>query len=561
MRFVTGDECGLLKEFVPEIAHRKLAKEDAASTKSDIVLPVHYDNIQKVNRQHGIQRVDPNESQTRAKGVVDMTLLSSGDDLQENSKDNAAFSFASLRQNGCVEVWQTARGAGEDSGTRKSKFAQYQRLSLSGDVFEGTKKTSLISNVPVKPLALAAFGRATQRLLAADTHGNMVILKMPSANDAGNKPTSILQRFSAYDNTSPDNVTLTYTKGKIINTQLASAVAINPANAAQAAIGGRERDIRLMDLETCRPIWKAKNLPPDPQTLLQQPIWPSAMIFLQDRVGSQTMENSGSNLLAVGTAFGQVRLYDVRCQPAASVIRRPVRYTPEASKFLEHRITAICQTNPHQVVVGDTTGDLHALDMRYNFNGQHGNRQVDGTSSLGRYAGPAGSIRQMVMHPTLPIMAVVGCDRMLRTYHTQTQKIIDCVYLKQRLNCVLACPEGQTEGFDEDEVVGAGEGDIDQDDVVEDYVNTSDEEEEDDSESDDGGNQPRSGAGNNRMDREDGGDSAGSSSVDETENRLQDQSESESESGSDESESESEGDSEEEEEEEEDQAPRKRRRR
>ena len=555
MRFLTGDECGLLKEFVPEIAHRKLAKEQNSSEKPDIVLPVHYDNIQKVNTKYGIQRVDPNENQTRARGAVDMTFLRTTENSM-NHEDSTAFSFAALRQNGCVEVWQGGQTP-DDTSSRKSKFAQYQRLSLSGDVFEATKQESLISNVPVKPLGLAEIGgTANQRLLAADTHGTMVILKASFDNNS-DKPVSILKHFSAFSN-SPDNITLTYTKGKIINTQLASAMAMNP-NASQAAIGGRERDIRLIDLETCQPLWKAKNLPPDPQTLLQQPIWPSAMVFVQDDA------NSSSNLLAVGTGFGQVRLYDVRSQPAASIIRRPIRYTPEASKFLEHRITAICQTNTHQVVVGDTTGDLHALDLRYNLNGQHGNKQIDGNSSLGRYAGPAGSIRQMVKHPTLPIMAVVGCDRMLRTYNTQTQKIVDCVYLKQRLNCVLACPEGQTEGFDEDEVVGADAGgttagDIDQDDLVEDYVNSSDEDndkdEENDSESDNGGNQPQqNGNGDNAMASEsDDADSDGSS-PDEGENIAQ---ENDSVSGS---ESESASDDSEEDSAQEEQAPNKRRRR
>ena len=450
---------------MPEIAHRKWAKDETASVKSDIVLPVHYDNIQKVNKRHGIQRIDPNESQTRVRGVIDLSILSASSD------DEAAFSFACLRQNGCVEVWQGGKNA-HDEASRKSKFAHYQRISLSNDIFEKSRQDSLIPNVPVKPLAMAAIPHSSnnseQRLLAADTHGNMVILKAQ-----GHQPVSILKQFSAFSN-SPDNITLTYTKGKVINTQLASALVMHPSE-GQAAIGGRERDIRLFDLETCRSLWKAKNLPPDPQTLMQQPIWPSAMVFVQE--GN---EGNHSNLLAVGTGFAQIRLYDVRSQPAASVIRRPIRFTPESSKFIQHRITAICQTGEHQVVVGDTTGDLHALDLRYNLNGKHGDQQIDGTSSLGRYVGPAGSVRQIAKHPTLPIVAVVGCDRMLRTYNTQTQKIVDCVYLKQRLNCVLACPEGQTEGFDEDEVVevvGDGvAGNMDQDDVVEDYVNTSDEE-------------------------------------------------------------------------------------
>lgn len=300
---------------------------------------------------------------------------------------------------------------------------------------------------------------------------------------ADHKPPSILHETSVFSNT-PDNCTLTYTKGKVVNTQFASAMAVNNANAI-VAIGGRERDVNVLDLKTCQTLWKAKNLPPDPQTLLQQPIWPSAMQFLS----TDDNNSNHNNLLAVGTAFGQVRLYDVRSQPAASILRRPIRYTPLREHDC-HRITALCQTAPHQIVLGDTTGDMHALDLRFSFNGQHGNKQIDGTAtSLGRFVGPAGSIRSLQRHPTLPILAVVGCDRILRTYNVNTHKIIDCVYLKQRLNCVLMTPEEgrfqdetneeEEDGDDENANRYGSDGDMDQeDDIVEDFVDSSDDDDD-----------------------------------------------------------------------------------
>lgn len=463
MRFLVGDECGLLKEYVPEIAHKKMAKEaeNQGKVKPDIILPAHFD-VAKINNSYGIQRVDTQETQTRARGVIDMCFVGEETDAQ--------FSYAALRANGSVELWHSK------TQENKKKFANHQRLSLSGDVFEKAKKNSNIPKIPVKPLALANIG-SKGRLCAADTQGNIVVLKTDNSEDIY-EPVSVIQQLQSFQNTE-DNINLTYTKGKMINRQLASAMT---ASSDKLAVGGRERDVTILDLESGKRIWKAKNLPPDSQTLLQQPIWPSAMAFVNPK---------DSNLLAVGTAFGQLRLYDVRSSPSECVVRRPIRYTPE--RFVENRITALCQVSEHQVVVADTTGDIHALDLRKNLNGQRGNRQVDGSSSLGRYVGPAGSIRQLVKHHRLPIMAAVGCDRMLRTYNTQTQNAIDCVYLKQRLNCVLVCKEGTTDDFAEDEDGYESMKDddmgMDQEDVVKDYVDSSDEDDSnsgDDAEADHG---------------------------------------------------------------------------
>lgn len=440
-----------MKEFVPEIAQRKLAKESAATPKSDIVLPAHYDRMQNINHQHGMKRIDPEESQTRVRAVVAMALLNNENEEQED------FSFASLRANGSVELWQSQQA-------KLNKHASYQRLSLSADIFETAKDKSPIATVPVKPLALEAIPNSDKRVVACDTHGNLVILKTDTTTGSDHQP-KILHNFQAFSNC-PDNVTLTYTKGKVMNTQLASAMTLKETH---AAIGGRERDIRFINLETGQCTWKAKNLPPDPQTLMQQPVWASSMTFLPD---------NNNNLLAVGTGFGQVRIYDVR-----SNIRRPLQYTPEKSSSLEHRITAICGTSEHQVVAGDTTGDLHALDLRVHFTGQRYNQHDTAAVTMGRYIGPSGSVRQLKKHPTLPVLAAVGCDRILRTYDTNKQKVIDCVYLKQRLNCVLMCGEGRLD--DEDDYLPdqtSGEFDINQEDVVKDYVD-SDKDSDDESES------------------------------------------------------------------------------
>ena len=60
-------------------------------------------------------------------------------------------------------------------------------------------------------------------------------------------------------------------------------------------------------------------------------------------------------------------------------------------------------------------------------------------ANTGRLLGPAGSVSPIVKHESLPIVACVGLDRMLRTYDIVKRKQLDCIYLKQRLNCMLIC--------------------------------------------------------------------------------------------------------------------------
>jgi ribosome biogenesis protein NSA1 len=65
---------------------------------------------------------------------------------------------------------------------------------------------------------------------------------------------------------------------------------------------------------------------------------------------------------------------------------------------------------------------------------------------------------------------------MLRIYDTTKRKQLDCIYLKQRLNCVLFGSDDTWEIGEADKVTGTeGDYDIDQDDVVEDYVDSDDE--------------------------------------------------------------------------------------
>ena len=84
MRLVTGDECGLLKETIPELGRKK-------KNPSDVIAP--YNAMPDVTKD-GVSRIDPKEIQKRSRGVVDMVWMN-----EENS------SFGVLRKNGSIDLW------------------------------------------------------------------------------------------------------------------------------------------------------------------------------------------------------------------------------------------------------------------------------------------------------------------------------------------------------------------------------------------------------------------------------------------------------------------------
>ncbi len=432
MRLITGDECGLLKECIPERSSNPKNKQ-RRDDDEDYEAPVAPSNAMPHVSLDGVCRIDPKEIQSRRRGLVDMTFLYE-DQL----------SFVALRQNGSVQMW-------EGNAESQKNFGKYQKTYETKNVFE--KYLDESTTEAWKPLAVGAFTKEL-RLCAGDSFGNVAVINLKNG--------SVVNSYNAYQS-SKQGATISYTPGKNLNTQLATAMACDALN-GRIALGGRERETTILDLTTGKVVFKAKNLPPDPQTLLQHPVWPTSILFLQD-----------GNTMAVGTAYKELRLYDVR---ESSHMRRPIAKTTAEGGPIEYRVTSMCQVQEHELAVGDAAGYIYSIDIRTL---GKGNSLPTSSKNMGRYVGPAGSVRQLKKHPYLPRMAAVGLDRMLRVYDTNKRKQVECFYLKQRLNCVLF-------GKDDDWRPGSSsledgadqeDQDIDQDDVVQDYVDS----EEDDAES------------------------------------------------------------------------------
>ncbi|XP_059093763.1 WD repeat-containing protein 74-like [Tigriopus californicus] len=178
------------------------------------------------------------------------------------------------------------------------------------------------------------------------------------------------------------------------------------------ATGGKENDLQVWDLNRPEaPVFRARNVPLD-SLQLRVPVWVSGVCF-PDPLSSQ--------LVSYVNRHGHVRLYDLRI----SHQRRPV-----ANLFFpEEALTAIsASTDPNQVIVGTSKGQMALFDFRKEFKGTQG--------MFRKFKGCVGAIRSIDC-ATNGYFASVGLDRFLRVYHVDRKKVVHTMYLKSRLNRVV----------------------------------------------------------------------------------------------------------------------------
>uniref|UniRef100_A0A7S3V454 Ribosome biogenesis protein NSA1 n=1 Tax=Chaetoceros debilis TaxID=122233 RepID=A0A7S3V454_9STRA len=454
MRIITGDECGILKESIPEVSRVSADGKDAKLSAST----------------DGVSRIElgAEMKMSRSRGIVDLAF--SQKQSSALKEDAGSLSFCALRSDGSLDHFEGY--APYNSKEDRICGGTYRLSNTIKNVFEDKESPSEPKRIIGRPIGMCSAyqyqnlsNETPHNILACCTSMGYISVVNANSNEKG-----VVAQYNAYSNGNNSSI-ITYTGGNIVNRDIATAMAMSD-DASKIVVGGRERTATMLDTETGLRTWKAKNLPANPQTLLQQPIWSTSIQFLS-RTDTTPVKES-TDLLAIGTAYKQLQIYDVRTD---AIQKRPVLYTPEwdstKENVLEHRVTSLCQLDSNRIIVGDSAGFMNTIDLRKITN-KHG-RSL--SSSVGRYCGPAGSIRQIVKHETLPIVACVGLDRMLRTYDVNKRKQLDCVYLKQRLNCMLFCSDGSWSGkdFDEDEddLEEEGEGKIDDEDEIADYIDSS----------------------------------------------------------------------------------------
>lgn len=173
-----------------------------------------------------------------------------------------------------------------------------------------------------------------------------------------------------------------------------------------AMFGGKGVEMNMWDLNSKTKIWTAKS-PPKNSLGIFTPTWITSTTFLS---------NNDHRKFVSGTNDHQVRLYDISAQ------RRPVM----SVDFGETPIKAVAEDlDGHRVYIGNGSGDLASFDIRTG-------------KLLGRFLGKcAGSIRSIVRHPELHVIASCGLDSYLRIWDTESRQLLSAVFLKQHLTGVV----------------------------------------------------------------------------------------------------------------------------
>lgn len=238
------------------------------------------------------------------------------------------------------------------------------------------------------------------------------------------------------------------------------------------AMGGKENNVAVYDLATCRVVWRVRGMPPHPQTKLAEPVWPSALLFLpagtalrieksraqraadalraQEELDQLTIKRLVKNgvpkagvptpardeaarplvyeagpraqVLAVATRYGRLRLYDMTADAKAKtdkdVSARPIN------------CMALDTTDPRRVLLGTTTGEILGLDLA--------------TQQLtGGFRGVSSAIRMCASCGN--VLVACGLDRFMRVFDLKRRTLITKTYIKLMPTSMLIAGAGYEE--------------------------------------------------------------------------------------------------------------------
>nr|XP_006064573.1 WD repeat-containing protein 74 isoform X3 [Bubalus bubalis] len=180
-------------------------------------------------------------------------------------------------------------------------------------------------------------------------------------------------------------------------------------------------------------VWPDKDKEASSDPLLELRVGPGVCRMRQDPARPHIVATGGKeNALKVWDLQGSeeplFRAKNVRVYDPASPQRRPVL---EAT-YGEYPLTAMTLTpEGNSVIVGNTHGQLAEIDLRQG-------------RLLGCLKGLAGSVRGLQCHPSKPLLASCGLDRVLRIHRIRNPRGLEHkvphllqVYLKSQLNCLL----------------------------------------------------------------------------------------------------------------------------
>ena len=350
MRIITGDECGLLKEVIPELCrpstlggdkslaiHAGRARPSATSIQAAAASYGNYNNNnngsnevvvggKSLMEQRAIQRIENDEIEmSRERGIISLAFLPPNNTNTRTTNNNevtesSSFKFAALRMNGIVETWCGNRvnqstinnndDGEEEVNVTAAMYTKHGGLvnsilpasgersddnndNIDGNDNNGQEKKNnttgkgWYTNQPIRPIGMVSnyeqssvtSNNNNPILATLDSIGNVSILNPNNlslgivstynaflTNDDNNnnnsfqKTIKLLPTPSSSKNDSNSLGTLTYTKGRFANNHIATCLAIGGGgeggDTVKLAVGGRERGMRVLDLESGKLLWK-----------------------------------------------------------------------------------------------------------------------------------------------------------------------------------------------------------------------------------------------------------------------------------------------------------------
>ncbi|XP_065199689.1 WD repeat-containing protein 74 [Planococcus citri] len=171
------------------------------------------------------------------------------------------------------------------------------------------------------------------------------------------------------------------------------------------AVGGKDNDLKLYDLNTRQTTFIAKNIKPD-ELQIQAPVWVSDMTFFPD-----------SDKIINCSRHGYVRLYDPLLPQ-----RRPVINVQQP----EEVFTCISRTpNDQQVLVGSGYGNLMLVDLR------------NKNAFAGKYKGFTGAVKSIACPSNQSLVMTASLDRHFRIHDFTTRQLLVKEYMQSRLTTLL----------------------------------------------------------------------------------------------------------------------------
>ncbi|KAN0019114.1 hypothetical protein ACTFIU_002316 [Dictyostelium citrinum] len=195
-----------------------------------------------------------------------------------------------------------------------------------------------------------------------------------------------------------------------------SGFAMNPSK-DKFAFGGKDVNLTIWDLEKQVKTYVAK--------------FKHDFLNLQEPVSINVVKYINEDKILIGSDF-RIKAYDLRSKTNRSAFLDV--------SFSKHPIQSIQYTNQkeHYFYASDSIGKVFSYDIRT-------------SKQVGSFKDSTGSVKDIAIHPTLPLLATVGLDRHLRVYNLDNRKMLHKIFLKQRLSCVLFSKEEPTNEIAQEE--------------------------------------------------------------------------------------------------------------